>query len=74
MPTQGTLQMNPGVASNSKSGYRSAFSHANEIAEAGYYRVKLDDDNIIAEMTATTRVGMHHIPFRNRIKVILFSI
>ena len=64
MPTQGALQMNPGVASNTKSGYRSAFSHANEIAEAGYYRVKLDDDNIIAEMTATTRVGMHQYTFQ----------
>jgi len=63
MPTQGKLQLNPGIASNPKSGYRSAFSHSNEIAEAGYYKVKLDDDNIIAEMTATTRVGMHQYTF-----------
>jgi predicted alpha-1,2-mannosidase len=63
MPTQGKLQLNPGTASNPKSGYRSTFSHSNEIAEAGYYKVKLDDDNIIAEMTATTRVGMHQYTF-----------
>src|SRR6187402_2905661 len=63
MPTQGKLQLNPGTASNPKGGYRSAFSHSNEIAEAGYYKVKLDDDNIIAEMTATTRVGMHQYTF-----------
>ncbi len=63
MPTQGTLQLNPGIASDSKTGYRSAFSHANEYAEAGYYKVKLDDDNILAEMTATTRVGMHQYTF-----------
>jgi predicted alpha-1,2-mannosidase len=63
MPTQGKLQLNPGTASNSKSGYRSAFSHSNEISEAGYYKVKLDDDAIIAEMTATTRVGMHQYTF-----------
>jgi predicted alpha-1,2-mannosidase len=63
MPTQGKLQLNPGIASNPKSGYRSAFSHSNEIAEAGYYKVKLDDDNIIAEMTTTTRVGMHQYTF-----------
>jgi predicted alpha-1,2-mannosidase len=63
MPTQGKLQLNPGTASNPKSGYRSAFSHSNEIAEASYYKVKLDDDNIIAEMTATTRVGMHQYTF-----------
>ncbi|GGH06260.1 sugar hydrolase [Pedobacter zeae] len=63
MPTQGKLQLNPGVASNPKGGYRSAYSHANEVAEAGYYRVKLDDDNITAELTSTTRVGMHQYTF-----------
>lgn len=64
MPTQGKLQLNPGTATNPKSGYRSAYSHANEVAEAGYYKVKLDDENILAEMTATTRVGMHQYTFR----------
>lgn len=63
MPTQGILQLNPGTASDPKSGYRSAFSHAGEVAEPGYYKVKLDDDNIIAELTATTRVGMHQYTF-----------
>ncbi|MEJ5996070.1 GH92 family glycosyl hydrolase [Pedobacter sp. Du54] len=63
MPTQGKLQLNPGTASDPKSGFRSSFSHANETAEAGYYKVKLDDDNITAEMTATTRVGMHQYTF-----------
>jgi predicted alpha-1,2-mannosidase len=64
MPTQGELQLNPGIASNTKSGYRSKFSHLNEIAEAGYYKVKLDDDNIIAELTSSTRVGMHQYTFQ----------
>ena len=63
MPTQGELQLNPGVETDTKSGYRSAFSHENEIAEPGYYKVKLDDDGIIAELTATTRVGMHQYTF-----------
>jgi predicted alpha-1,2-mannosidase len=63
MPTQGKLQLNPGTASNPKGGYRSAFSHTNEVAEAGYYKVKLDDDNITAELTSTTRVGMHQYTF-----------
>ncbi|WP_255157813.1 GH92 family glycosyl hydrolase [Siphonobacter sp. BAB-5385] len=63
MPTQGRLQLNPGVASNTKTGFRSAFSHDNEVAEAGYYRVKLDDDNILAELTATNRVGVHQYTF-----------
>ncbi|WP_029276064.1 GH92 family glycosyl hydrolase [Pedobacter borealis] len=63
MPTQGKLQLNPGTSSDPKSGYRSAFSHTNEVAEAGYYKVKLDDDNITAELTSTTRVGMHQYTF-----------
>nr|WP_157258924.1 GH92 family glycosyl hydrolase [Pedobacter agri] len=63
MPTQGKLQLNPGTADNPKAGYRSAYSHANEKVEAGYYKVKLDDDNITAELTATNRVGMHQYTF-----------
>ncbi|SCY80965.1 GH92 family glycosyl hydrolase [Flavobacterium caeni] len=63
MPTVGQLQMNPGTASNPKTGFRSAFSHQNETAQAGYYKVKLDDDNILAELTASTRVGMHRYAF-----------
>ena len=63
MATQGKLQLNPGTADNPKNGYRSAFSHKNEISEAGYYKVTLDDDNILAEMTATKRVGMHQYTF-----------
>ncbi|WP_082505065.1 GH92 family glycosyl hydrolase [Chryseobacterium sp. Leaf405] len=63
MPTVGKLQLNPGTATNPESGYRSRFSHQNEIAEAGYYKVKLDDHNILAEMTATTRVGVHRYTF-----------
>ena len=63
MPTQGKLQVNPGTSNDTKSGYRSAYSHANETVEAGYYKVKLDDDNITAELTATNRVGMHQYTF-----------
>lgn len=43
--------------------YGSVFSHANEKASAGFYSVKLEDDNILAELTATTRVGMHRYTF-----------
>ncbi|MEQ9167144.1 MAG: GH92 family glycosyl hydrolase, partial [Fulvivirga sp.] len=63
MPTTGKLQMNPGTADKPESGFRSAYSHDNENAEAGYYKVKLDDHNITAELTATTRVGMHQYTF-----------
>ena len=63
MPTVGELQLTPGDKGNPKSGFRSAFSHTNEIAEADYYKVLLEDDNILAEMTATTRVGFHQYTF-----------
>lgn len=63
MPTIGKLQFNPGTASNPESGYRSRFSHQNEKAEAGYYKVKLEDHNILAELTATTRVGVQRYTF-----------
>ncbi len=63
MPTTGALQLNPGTADNPSSGFRSAFSHINEKAEPGYYRVMLDDHHINAGFTATTRVGMHRYTF-----------
>jgi predicted alpha-1,2-mannosidase len=63
MPTQGNLQLNPGTADHPESGYRSAFSHRNEQAQAGYYKVKLDDHNIVAELTATNRTGIHRYTF-----------
>lgn len=63
MPTTGKLQLNPGVASKPLSGYRSAFSHTTEKAEPAYYSVMLEDHKIKAELTATTRVGMHQYTF-----------
>ena len=63
MPTTGKLQLNPGVASKPLSGYRSVFSHSTEKAEPAYYSVFLEDHKIKAELTATTRVGMHQYTF-----------
>jgi predicted alpha-1,2-mannosidase len=65
MPTTGELQLEPGSKADPSTGFRSAFSHANEIAEPAYYKVRLDDHNILAEMTATTRVGFHQYTFLN---------
>ncbi|PKP45600.1 MAG: glycosyl hydrolase family 92 [Bacteroidetes bacterium HGW-Bacteroidetes-11] len=44
--------------------YSSPFSKRNEIAEAGYYRVLLDKPDVLAELTATTRVGYHRYTFQ----------
>jgi len=63
MPSVGKLQLNPGTADKPLSGYRSAFSHANETTQANYYKVKLDDNNIIAEMTTSQRTGFHRYTF-----------
>jgi predicted alpha-1,2-mannosidase len=63
MPTQGPLKLNPGTDDKPGSGYRSRYSHATEKAEPAYYSVMLDDYGIKAELTATTRVGMHKYTF-----------
>jgi len=63
MPTIGELQLEPGTKNDSKSGFRSRFSHATEVAEPDYYKVLLEDDGILAELTTTTRVGFHQYTF-----------
>jgi predicted alpha-1,2-mannosidase len=63
MPTVGTLQLNPGTKDAPKKGFRSRFSHSTEVVKPDYYKVKLVDDNIIAELTTTTRVGFHQYTF-----------
>ncbi len=63
MPTVGKLQLDPGTKENPDAGYRSRFSHDEESAQPGYYSVVLKDDNIKAELTATTRVGFHKYTF-----------
>jgi predicted alpha-1,2-mannosidase len=63
MPTTGKLQLNPGTKDQPQNGYRSAFDHKNEVVEANYYKVKLDDHNITAELTTTARVGFHQYTF-----------
>jgi predicted alpha-1,2-mannosidase len=63
MPTVGKLKLNPGTADKPRSGYRSRFSHDTEKAEPGYYSVLLKDYNILAELTASPRVGFHQYTF-----------
>jgi predicted alpha-1,2-mannosidase len=63
MPTTGTLQMNPGTEANPRSGFRSTFSHHHEIAKPDYYQVFLDEPKVLAELTTSTRVGMHQYTF-----------
>ena len=63
MPTTGRIRTNPGTADNPEAGYRSRFSHDTEKCSPGYYEVKLEDYNILAQLTATQRVGVHQYTF-----------
>jgi len=56
MPTTGEPQL-------SNTAYISGFKKKNEIATPGYYKTHLDKYNIDAELTATTRVGVHRYSF-----------
>jgi predicted alpha-1,2-mannosidase len=64
MPNSGSIQWNPGTASQTDKGYRSRFSHQNEQATAGLYRVFLDEPKVQVELTSTERVGIHHYQFQ----------
>ena len=63
MPMIGKPEFSAKDGDKSVNGYASKFSHDNEKSEPGYYSVKLDDDNIFAEMTTTARVGFHRYTF-----------
>jgi len=63
MPTTGAIKLDPGKADVKRSGYRSAFSHKDELARPGYYQVKLQDYGINAELTSTSHVGLHRYTF-----------
>lgn len=63
MPTIGEILLSRGTAENPETGYRSRFSHENEKATAGNYKVILEDYNILAELTATERVGVHRYTY-----------
>lgn len=65
MPTTGAIQWTPGEETKPETGYRSAFSHQQESARPGYYQVKLLDDDINAELTATAHAGFHRYTFNN---------
>lgn len=64
MPTNGELVTVPGSPADSvRTGYRSAFDHADETVHPGYYSVLLKDYNIQAELTATKRVAFQRFSF-----------
>lgn len=66
MPTNGVLKINPGSEKLPESGYRSRINKKTERARVGYYGVYLDDYNIDAEITATTRASMQKYTFNRK--------
>lgn len=63
MPTVGAVQLNPGTAEHPENGYRSTYDINSEKAVPNYYSVFLQEDEIVAELTTTTRVGIHRYTF-----------
>lgn len=56
MPTVGAVSLD-------ENGYSSPFSHSQESASPGYYRVFLQKPGVTAELSATARVGIHRYTF-----------
>jgi len=75
MPTN-TVNFNNGADASTSSaqvqkGYRAHFSHENEIASPGFYKVLLDGTNIEVELTVSKRSGIHHYTFPKNSKQIV---
>jgi len=62
-PISGDVRLEPGEVEKPGSGYRSRFSHEHERGEPGYYAVDLLDYGVHAELTASSRVGVHRYTF-----------
>jgi predicted alpha-1,2-mannosidase len=60
MPTN---EVNFNNGSDGKNGYRAHFSHENEEASPGYYKVRLDSTEIDVELTVSQRAGIHKYVF-----------
>ena len=55
-------------------GIHSKFSHQDEEASAGYYRVKLQDYNIHVELTATPRCGVQRYTFPKAESMVILNL
>ena len=60
MPTNQQIFNN---GADGQPGYRAHFSHDNESAEPGDYKVHLDSTNIAVELTVSKRSGIHKYQF-----------
>lgn len=63
MPTTGDVAIRPQISEDGSPGYASGFSHDDEVASPGYYKVLLEDYAVISELTATSRCGFQRHTF-----------
>lgn len=63
MPMTGSKPLKPGDEGDTATGYRSKFTKSTQQATPGYYAVTLDDYNVRAELSVTTRTGMHRYTY-----------
>lgn len=68
MPTNKVVFNN---GADGKEGYKSTFSHDNEIAEPGYYKVFLEDTKIDVELAVSQRSGKHKYQFKKGAKQVI---
>ena len=62
-PQVGKLAFVRGNADHPDTGYQSAYSHAEESASAGYYKVRLQKSGVTVELTAGERAGILRFAF-----------
>ncbi len=63
MPQVGELKLTAGTKGDDTTGYLSRYSHDEETASAGYYRVQLQKPAVSVELTAGERAGMMRMTF-----------
>jgi predicted alpha-1,2-mannosidase len=63
MPQVGEPKLVAGAKEQPDAGYRARYSHDQEAASAGYYKVKLLNNNVTVELTAGERAGMMRFTF-----------
>lgn len=66
LPATGKKHLSPAPFGKMDQGYGSKISKTNETVSPGYYKVLLEDYNILAEMTSSERVGYHRYTFQNK--------
>ena len=72
-PDMGDLLMMPFCGKSTMEGFKSTFSKDSEVATPGYYAVKLADNAVKVELTATPHVAMHRYTFDGKAPAVYFN-